>query len=86
MGGVGGHSNGGGGGGSGGAARGKVVAVHGTLAANGGGAPFDGGSSGQSGQPADAPALGSEPTAADLSGATLSPAVGTPCVTEGALC
>jgi hypothetical protein len=65
VGGVGGDANGGAGG-SGGALllEAPAVSVHGTLAANGGGgAVFNGGSSGQSGQPSDAAALGSAPTA-----------------------
>lgn len=126
VGGVGGHANGGAGG-SGGALllEAPSVAVHGVLAANGGGGALnDGGSSGQPGQPGDTAALGSGVTGgvgsaavvvnggdgslgtgnnssggggggagririntasgkADLSGATLSPAAATPCMTEG---
>jgi hypothetical protein len=127
VGGTGGHANGGAGG-SGGALllEAPAVAVHGTLAANGGGGALNnGGSSGQSGQPGDSAALGSGVTGgvgsagavanggdgslengsnnssggggggagririntkagkADLSGATLSPAATTPCMTEG---
>jgi hypothetical protein len=73
VGGLGGRANGGAGG-SGGALllEAPTVAVHGTLAANGGGgAVSNGGSSGQSGQPGDSPALGSEATAGQGSAAAV---------------
>jgi hypothetical protein len=65
VGGIGGHANDGAGG-SGGSLilEAPKVSVHGTLAANGGGAAIsNGGSSGQSGQPSAEPALGAAPTA-----------------------